>query len=223
MTHLPLAKRRALRRRHQAGAAMFVVSMMITVLGAVGMFALAAAATEVKTAGNERQNTQTHYLAEYGIQAFARDSEEGRIDFQLATGYLTPDVCMSLPLPSSNVLVGKSESSVAKFCRRFSPAELSLSWAAAATVAYSGSTPYAVNATAPGSLGPVPSSPGFYVEITDPTDTPGKGTGNEKCHFENVTVTSYGVTQPLFNSSIAYGSEGIELQRARVVAGPVCR
>ena len=43
---------------------MFVVAMTIAVLASVGIYALAAAANEVRTSGNERQNTQTHYLAE---------------------------------------------------------------------------------------------------------------------------------------------------------------
>ncbi len=67
MNAIHLAKRRAALRRHEGGAVMFIVAMMIAVLGSVGVYALAAAATEVRTSGNERQNTQTHYLAEYGI------------------------------------------------------------------------------------------------------------------------------------------------------------
>ncbi|MGH7437243.1 MAG: hypothetical protein ACRENE_16325, partial [Polyangiaceae bacterium] len=74
---LEQARRRTRRRRGEAGAVMFVVSMMITVLAAVGMFALAASATEVRTAGNERQNAQTHFLSQYGILALARETEAG--------------------------------------------------------------------------------------------------------------------------------------------------
>jgi len=67
MDPLVLAKARSLRRRHQRGAALFVVAMALAVLASVGIFALAAAATEVRTSGNERQNAQTHYLSQYGI------------------------------------------------------------------------------------------------------------------------------------------------------------
>ena len=52
---------------------MFIVAMTLAVLASVGVYALAAAANEVRTSGNERQNTQTHYLAEYGVLGAAHE------------------------------------------------------------------------------------------------------------------------------------------------------
>ncbi len=78
MNALALAKRRAALRRREGGAVMFVVAMTLAVLASVGIYALAAAATEVRTSGNERQNTQTHYLAEYGVLGAAREMAGGR-------------------------------------------------------------------------------------------------------------------------------------------------
>src|SRR5580704_11905586 len=66
---LPRAKRRASRRRTSAGGTMFVVAMTLAVLSTVGAWALQSAALEVRMAGYERQSTQTHYLAEYGVMA----------------------------------------------------------------------------------------------------------------------------------------------------------
>ena len=67
MRALALAKRRSALRRRDEGAVMFIVAMTLAVLASVGVYALAAAATEVRTSGNERQGTQTHYLAEFGV------------------------------------------------------------------------------------------------------------------------------------------------------------
>ena len=77
MNALALAKRRAALRRREDGAAMFIVAMTLAVLASVGVYALAAAATEVKTSGNERQNTQTHYLSQYGVLGVAHEMTGG--------------------------------------------------------------------------------------------------------------------------------------------------
>lgn len=226
MSPRDLAKRRALRRRHEAGAAMFVVSMMISVLAAVGAFALAAAATEVKTSGNERQNTQTHYLSQYGIVAFARESEQGKVQAHISLMKAKPDTCLSLPIPQASYLLNMSgrESDLAKACHRFSGAELQSvgGWASPTpTVPYAGGTPYATG-IAPGSLGPIPSNPAFFVEVTDVSQRSAPGYSSGTCGFAVLTGTSYGVTQPLVAGNVAYGSEGVEMQRARFVAGPIC-
>ena len=63
------------------GAVMFVVAMTIAVLASVGMYALAAASSEVRTSGNERQNTQTHYLPSTACWATPRD--DGQAQFYL--------------------------------------------------------------------------------------------------------------------------------------------
>ncbi len=73
LTRLAGAKRRWSHRQDEAGAAMFIVSMTLTVLASVGIYALAAASNEVRTSGYERQNTQTHYLASYGVLGIAHE------------------------------------------------------------------------------------------------------------------------------------------------------
>jgi len=65
MAILLLAKARAAHRPQESGAVMFIVTMILTVLASVGIYALAAATNEVTTSGSERQAAQTHYLAEY--------------------------------------------------------------------------------------------------------------------------------------------------------------
>ena len=223
MNPLFLAKRRTLRRRHEAGAAMFVVSMMVTVLAAVGMFALAASATEVKTAGNERQSAQTHYLSAYGILAFARETEQGKVQSYVSLMRSNPDTCLSLPIPAATYING-SESPLAKACYRIKAQEFQNigGWGVQPAEPYAGAQPYAPGVVNPGSLGPVTMNPGFFVEVTDVTMRNASGYSTGTCAFAVVTGTSFGVTQPLVGTNVAYGAEGLEMQRARFVAGPMC-
>lgn len=223
MTHLAAAKHRTRRRRHQAGAAMFIVSMMVTVLAAVGMFALAAAATEVRAAGNERQNAQTHFLSEYGILAFARETESGKVQSYVSLMKSNPDTCLSLPIPSASYINGV-ESFLTKACYRIKAQEFQSigGWTVAPTDPYAGTQPYAPAVTTPGSLGMIPMNGSFFVEVTDVTSRNASGFSTGTCGFAVVTGTSYGVTQPLVNAAVAYGAEGTEMQRARFVAGPMC-
>jgi hypothetical protein len=222
MSPLLVAKHRTLRRRHQAGAAMFIVTMMITVLAAVGMFALAASATEVRTAGNERQSAQTHYLSEYGILAFARETESGKVQSYISLMRSNPDTCLSLPLPSVTYING-AESPLAKACYRVKAQEFQSigGWAVPAADTYAGPQNYAAGFV-PGSLGPVTMNAGFFVEVTDVSSRNAAGYSTGTCSFAVVTGTSFGVTQPLSGTTTAYGAEGMEMQRARFVAGPIC-
>src|SRR5262249_41041231 len=107
MSALALAKRRAARRRTEDGAAMFVVAMTIAVLASVGVYALAAASTEVKMSGNERQSTQTHYLAEFGVLAAAQFASGNTAMGDLINNTMhqgaTRDTCLSLQyVPSTS-------------------------------------------------------------------------------------------------------------------------
>ena len=61
------ARQRSARRKESGGAVIFIVAMTLAVLASLGMYALASATNEVKTAGYERQSAQSHYLSEYGI------------------------------------------------------------------------------------------------------------------------------------------------------------
>jgi hypothetical protein len=224
MQPLALAKRRSSLRAGEAGVAMFIVTMMMTVLATVGLFALAASSTEVKTAGNERQSTQTHYLAEYGVVAITHEVKGATAQAYLGMMISKPDTCISLPIPST-VTAGDV---LARACRRVENTELQTlgNWSAAPTVAYSGSKAYqnpTTSTTVAGSLGPIPTNAGFFVELTDPTQTgapPRYSTDLQLC-FIQLTATSAGVTSPTFGGNVAYDDMGVEMQRARIVAGPI--
>jgi hypothetical protein len=215
-----LAKRRSSRRRTGAGAVMFLVAMTLAVLASVGIYALAAASNEVRTSGNERQNTQTHYLAQYGVLGVAHEMVSAKAQFYLGLMLSTPDTpCVALPGITST-----TGSPVTRACRRLGSAELGQPWAGAITVPYGSVNPYQ-NGVTPGSFGPIPMTGDFFVELTEPTkaEAPSRYATDLHFCFIEMTATSSGITQPVIagQPTGVYANEGIEVQRARIVAGPV--
>ncbi len=208
---------------------MFIVAMTLAVLGSVGIFALAAAAMEVRTSGNERQNTQTHYMAEYGVVGAAHELTSATVKWQLGV-MLDPASRDGLKPGSTNVPclalqnVPATEDVTTLACRRLGSAELGAPWAPTAiTVPYASTTPLMSNVD-PGSLGPVPMAGDFFVELTDPfkANTPARYALDLNFCFIEMTVTAGGITQPVFaNNTAQAAGEGIEVQRARLVAGPI--
>jgi hypothetical protein len=223
------AKLRAARRVGQGGAAMFVVAMTVAVLASVGMYALAAAGNEVTTSGNERQNTQTHYLAEYGVLAVTHEVSASRAALYLGIMLNSTDrdvLCDSLPnLPAT-------ASAQTAACHKMSSAELANNnaatpWAVSPVDSYGGSAPF-VTGLNPGSFGAVPMNGDFSVELTDPIHTqapPRYSQDNSFCILQ-FTATVTGFTQPLFplrtsTLQTSFEGEGSEIQRVRFLAGPV--
>jgi hypothetical protein len=199
---------------------MFLVAMTLAVLAAVGVYALAAASNEVRTSGNERQNTQTHYLAQYGILGAAHEMVSAKAQFYLGLMLSTPDSpCLALP-----GITATTGSAVTRACRRLGSAELGQPWSGAITVPYAGTNPYQ-SGVAPGSFGPIPISGDFFVELTEPTQAQAPARYATDLHFcfIEMTATSNGITQPVITGQPTgvYANEGIEVQRARIVAGPV--
>jgi len=231
MHPLALAKLRFLRRRRQGGAVMFIIAMTIAVLASVGVYALSAASTELRMSGNERQNTQTHYLAQYGVIGATHELAATKAQFYMGLMVTAPDSpCVSLPgVPAvsctgTGVPAGCVDPLV-RACRRIGSPELSAQWAnQQLTVPYGASTPYAP-ATNPGSFGATPMAGDFFLELTDLIQLAPPARYSLDLHFcfIQITVTSSGTTQPIFPSNLTaqYGGEGVEVQRARVVAGPV--
>jgi hypothetical protein len=223
LTARSLAKARTSRRRTEAGAVMFIVAMTMTVLASVGVYALAAASNEVRTSGNERQNTQTHYLSEYGVLGATHEMVSGKAQFYLGLMLSKPDnPCVALPgVPST-------ASPVTRACRRLGSAELGQAWTATTiTVPYgNGSTTPAYQlGTAPGSFGPIPMYGDFFVELTEPLQAQAPARYSTDLHFcfIEMTATSNGITQPIIANQPTgtYANEGLEVQRARIIAGPV--
>jgi hypothetical protein len=201
---------------------MFLVAMTIAVLASVGIYALSAASLEVRTSGNERQNTQTHYLAEYGVIGALHELTATKAQFYLGLMISNPDTCLSLPglPPGTDPLTSA--------CRRLADTELGAQWTGAITNSYTGQTPLAPGVT-PGSFGATPMSGHFFVELTDPVQLspPARYATDLHFCFIQLTATATGVTKPMFpwqpsaDQSAQFSGEGLEMQRARIVAGPV--
>jgi hypothetical protein len=225
MNALALAKRRFGRRRRQGGAVMFLVAMTIAVLASVGIYALAAASNELRTSGNERQNTQTHYLAEYGILGASHDLIATKAQFYMGLMLTNPDpVCLSLPG------VPATADPLTRACRRLEDnLDFKQAWTGTSiTVKYTGATPYAAGFP-PGSFGATPMNGDFFVELTDPVELspPSRYATDLHFCFIQLTLTANGITQPVFawqpgaDLPSQFSGEGLEMQRARIVAGPV--
>ena len=73
----PRSSRRSSRAR-QRGAAVFVVVMVVTMLAAVGVFAVRQASLAVATTGYTRSLTQNQFAAEYAAMAAVSDWSAGR-------------------------------------------------------------------------------------------------------------------------------------------------
>jgi hypothetical protein len=233
-TRLSLAKTRAHRRRRDAGAAMFIVAMTLAVLASVGIYALAAASNEVKTSGNARQSTQTHYLSQYGIMVASEELAATKAQLYLGVMLANPDRnCTSLQGVPAFGTAGVDPMVTA--CRRMGAQEFhdsSGAWLANPTETYTGTSPFAGSGSSgtpspPGSLGPTPLRGDFYVEFTAPTSTKnasGYALNSQAC-FLQFTATSVGITQPQYANGGAaatfFGGEGLETQRARLIAGPI--
>jgi hypothetical protein len=221
-TRLHAIKRRTAARRDQKGAALFIVAMTLAVLASVGVFALAAASAEAKSAGYERTATQSNYLATYGVLGGAHEMVASKAQLYLGLMITTPDpICLALPnVPSTASILTRA-------CRRLGAAELGQAWQGINYLdQYAGTVPFQ-QGIAPGSMGPTPMQGDFFVELTDPTKytAPKRYDLNLNMCFVEMTATSNGLTHPLFpsnpNFTATYGEEGIVVQRARWIAGPL--
>jgi hypothetical protein len=203
MRSLHLAKTRAAQRRNQGGAVMFLVTMTLAVLASVGIYALAAATSEVRASGSERQATVTHYLAEYGTVASTQMMSASRAQSYIATMVSNPDTgCWSLPVSSTT-----QPDNVIRACSHVQDSEIALA----------GGWTGATFGTFAGIAAPVPH---FQVEYTGLAKafTPPRYALNLNICFAEITASAYGTTTPA--NTTGFG-KGIETQRARLVAGPV--
>jgi hypothetical protein len=230
---LSLAKKRAARRRDGVGAVMFVVSMTLAVLASRGLYALTAAKTELTTSGYERQNAQTHYLAEYGVLGAAQEITATKAQYYVGLMFSNAEPqCVSLPgiVNGTDTILNKPADPMLAACRRIGSQELyskgngGQGWQKQVLDPYTGTVSFQ-NGVNPGSLGPVMEQGDFFVELTEPTQAPpppGYGL-NLNFRFVLLTVSASGITQPMIanNDTARFGGEGLESERARFVAGPI--
>jgi hypothetical protein len=173
-------------------------------------------------AGYERQNAQTHYLAEYGVlgamQNLSPDYAPTWLGYALCGLNGAIETCNSNPW----IAADPSASSMGKSCHRWSSAQ-------AVTSQYIPSSLVPLDpadAGVAGSLGITNMVGDFNVELTEvaqgPPVTGTSAAGNQ--YFYWVTLQSVGKTQQALqgnNYTAYYGSEGDEQLRSRVQVGPI--
>ena len=200
---------------------MFVVAMTLAVLGSVGVYALAAASNEVRTSGNERQNTQTHYLSEYGVIGITHEMVASKAQFYLGLMLSNAGHPVRVACPASRPRRARSRARAAASGRSSSGSPGSPVRSPSPTRA----TRPTRRASRRESFGPVPMNGDFFVELTEPTQAQAPARYSTDLHFcfIEMTATSNGITQPVVpgQPTGVYANEGIEMQRARIMAGPV--
>jgi hypothetical protein len=219
-------------RAGERGAAIFVVVMALMLLTAVGVFAIRAASLAGAASGYDRQNTQNHYVGEYGLLGAVAELSSGRRNAYVDKMSKGVETCAAVKgvqnaggsVPCFHLYADDVQKAVtASFSGRplFEPAS------------GSGST------LTPGSLGATSLDGDFMVEITDPgpvgmpvagSDIGGTG---PKFRYLQVTLTSTGQVRPggggacvgVATSSgvvdVKGSMAGNESGRAFVVIGPM--
>jgi PilX N-terminal len=211
-------------RTSERGATIFVVVLVLTMLTAIGIFAVRAATMAAATSGYERENTQNHYVSEYGLHAAITElgTDQRNAYFEaMSNGKDTCAATKGLAYADGGVvpcyhLYAKDIQGRLSNTALFTPAS---------TAADGGST------VVPGSLGPTALDGDFVVEMTDPgpvgvpvAGSDQGGTG-PKLRYVQVTLTSTGQVRPTADvaacddksASIA----GNDSSRAFVVIGPM--
>lgn len=117
MSTRPVCRDDRTRRQQERGAAVFIVVMVVTLLTAVGVFAIRSASLVDVASGYNRQSLQTEYVADYGVLLAAHE-----LSTQAASAYTNvaqtgTDDCLATDAVNSAV-VGEP------FCYAFQSEEL---------------------------------------------------------------------------------------------------
>jgi hypothetical protein len=210
-------------RAGERGAAVFVVVMVLTMLSAIGVFAIRAASMANLSSGYDRQNTQNHYVGEYGLLSAVAELSTTRRSAYVQKMSKGAEICsaskgivnLGSGVPCYHLYANDVARTVASnFSGRalFDP-------------------PSGIGSSLlPGSLGPVALDGDFVVEMTDPgpvglpvagTDVGGSAA---KFRYLQVTLSSVGQVRPAGDPTTCTAGAvvaGNEAGRAFVVIGPL--
>jgi Tfp pilus assembly protein PilX len=210
--------RRARQHQRDRGAIIFIVAMTLSLLAAMGVYALTATSSEMRTSGYARQSTQAHYVTEYASQAtndVISPENASFYDNQMTLNVNVGTVTCESAAPKATDPSIATE--ISKRCVKFSQNGLADIWRInrGATV-----TPFGADAFAP-SGSPVYGAQAaeFKAEITEPISNglqPGFDVNNGKC-FRKYTVTAIGSLRDGGGSGRILAREA---GRSRIVAGP---
>jgi hypothetical protein len=196
-------------RSHERGVAILIVVMVLTMLSAIGVFAIRAASMATQASGYDRQNAQNHFAGEYGMLAATTELGSTRSNGHVKKLLLGADTCAANRALSADAGVTP--------CYHLYAADIQRN--------------VAVPLFDPGGLGPPSPTPldgDFDVEVTDPgpvgTLVAGDDLGKTKSKFMQVTLTSTGQVRPSGDGgcgTVAVNTTaGNEIGRAFVVIGP---
>jgi hypothetical protein len=211
------------RRRGERGAAIFVVVMVLTMLTAIGVFAIRAASLAEAASGYDRQNTQNHYVGEYGLYGAVTELSSPRRDWYYNQMKKGAEPCTATKGITSAI------STVPCFPIQASDVQASVNGNFSGRPLFEPATTTSGKVT-PGSLGPAGLDGDFRVEMSDPgpVGMPVAGTdvgGTSVWKYYQVTLTSVGQVRPAGDPTTCVnttaGVAGNETGRAFVVMGPL--
>jgi Tfp pilus assembly protein PilX len=239
------ARGRARRANGEAGGILFIVSMTLSVLATLGVYALNTAAAELRMSGYQRQSTMTHYIAQYGATGAGHMLSNGqgyadaflsqmldpaRTNYQPANGLS----CTVLAQVQPNAYTTPGKNSMA--CSRIEQVDMYQYWS---TNASNAGWP-----TPPKPTWPIARQAGFYVEVVDPAPSAtaagfvtSQGGGGTPMCFVSFEVTGAGLTEPESAAQPTFGNTqvqntsgqaacadvGSERVRAVMTTGPVSK
>ena len=224
--------RRCRRRRRQRGATIFLVTLVMTMLVALGIFASRATSLSGRAAGYLRQGEQTHYLLQHAMALTLNEIDRGAAIY----GDANPANPINNQTCSSTINYPGVKIPCAKFSTDPATGDGSGSFGKMVEKAQTdgGTTKVPPISTAstkdlatavPGSLGPWPLLPGMYVEMTDksqidrpPAGTAVSGAGAE-FQYMQATLVAWGQVGPYpVNGPTASCSDVSEQGAALVVS-----
>ena len=212
------------RRRTQRGAAVFVVMLVITLVAALGLFAVRSSSIANLSSGYNRQLTQVHYITDLAVAAAVADigdNPEG-VKRQMELGPKVGEgevICVAYNEVNKPTCWMRSYDDIQKTVTTRNAAGKLIEPVAAGKV---------------GSLGPVPLEADMRIELTDlhpalPVagfQQAGGSEANIQQMHAYVTVSASGLVRPeqtavnTWNTEVA-SATGVELSRAHVIMGPV--
>jgi hypothetical protein len=212
------------RRKSERGAAIFVVVTVLTMLTAVGIFAIRAASLAEAASGYDRQSTQNHYVSEYGLYGAVSELSTPRRDWYYNQMRKGAEPC------TATKGITNSTSTIPCFPIQASDVQASVTGNLNGRLLFEPAVTSPPDKITPGSLGPSGLDGDFRVEMSDPgpVGTPVAGTdvgGTSVWKYYQVTLTSVGQVRPAGDPTTCVantaGIAGNESGRAFVVMGPL--
>jgi hypothetical protein len=222
MTTKSVLLARARSRRRSAGAAMFIVAITLGLLAAMGVYGLAATASDVRAAGHGRQAAQAQHAAELAIQtsAYVIQTANAQQVMRNVAARVTPNCMTARPI---GTLTGDPDlNRYANGCWMMTNdstndtfhalAQSGAQWGEAVTAPVMG--PFS-----PQSFGEVPDYAHIRVELTNPVDwAPPPG------FDQNFTFTQLRATVRVeMRPGTTLPADSVATGRGRLVIGPYKR